>query len=48
MKKLIINGRMRITLTPLLKDTPIVGTMQACCTGDTPCPMMCMYHLLCP
>ena len=29
MRKLIVNGRLRITLTPLLKESPIVGTMQA-------------------
>jgi hypothetical protein len=29
MRKLIVNGRLRITLTPLLKELPIVGTMQA-------------------
>ena len=29
MKKLIISGRLRLTLTPLLKDMPFVGTIQA-------------------
>lgn len=29
MKKLIMNGRLRLTLTPLLKDIPFVGTVQA-------------------
>ena len=28
MKKLIISGRLRLTLTPLLKDMPFVGTIQ--------------------
>lgn len=28
MMRLIVNGRLRITLTPLLNDMPIVGAIQ--------------------
>ena len=35
MKKLIMNGRLRLTLTPLLKDIPFVGTIQASMSSPT-------------
>jgi hypothetical protein len=30
MNKLIVNGRLRITLTPLMNEMPIIGTVQVC------------------
>ena len=42
MKKLIMNGRLRLTLTPLLKDIPFVGTVQA----RFPRPHRCIPHLI--